>query len=128
MFGRTNTARSKYLGLAAASVGLVALLPTSSSASPIGGVNDVRVPSFVVQADYQCWWADGGRHCASLDVPAGPQGYGYDRPSYDRPSYDYDYSRPYYRYRQLKRPEAYRPGSARWWRSMEAQGRTGNQD
>jgi hypothetical protein len=126
MFGKTNTVRSKYLGLGAASLGCLALLPTSLSAAPIGGVNELRAPSVVVQADYQCWWADGDRHCAWLNVPAGPRVYGYDRPYDDYYTPRYDYSRPYYRYRALKRPEAYWPGSARWWKSMEARGRAGN--
>ncbi len=123
MKGKTNTARLQHLGLGAVGVGLLALLPTTSFAAPIGGVADVRTPSAVTRVEYQCWYADGGPHCANLNVPAGPRVYGY------RPYYDYyDYYRPYYRYRRLKQPEAYWTGSSRWWKSMEAWGRTGNQE
>ena len=55
--------------------GLLALWPTSSFAAPIGGVNEARVPSAVTQVRYQCWWADGNRHCA--DITGGD--YDYDR-------------------------------------------------
>jgi hypothetical protein len=136
MMGRTRTARSKYLGLMAAVGGLLALWPTSSFAAPIGGVNEARIPSAVSQVRYQCWWADGNRHCA--DIKGGDYDHDrryrdYDRPHYGhyRPYYDYGYHLPYYGYhrvyRPLKRPEAYRPGSLRWWRSMEVYGRTGTQ-
>ena len=134
MTGRTRTARSKYLGLVAGVGGLLALWPTSSFAAPIGGVNEARIASAVTQARYQCWWADGDRHCAQ--IKGGD--YQYDRPyrDYDRPHYGhyephYGYSLPYYgyhrMYRALKRPEAYRPGSLHWWRSMEVYGRAGTQ-
>ena len=123
MTGNTNTARLKRLGLAAAaSVGLLALVPASAIAAPIGGVGEVRIPSAVTQAAYQCWYADGGHHCANLNVPAGPPEYGYYRHRHY-----HDYYRPYYgyHYRRLKRPEHYWTGSRRWWSSMEFWGRSG---
>jgi hypothetical protein len=134
MTGNTNTARLKRLGLgAAASVGLLALWPAPSIAAPMGGVADVRIPSAVTQVGYQCWWADGDRHCANLNVPAAPREYGdyhYHRPYYRHYGYyDYhSYDRPYFRYRRIKRPEAYWTGSRRWWKSMDVHGRTGNQN
>jgi hypothetical protein len=129
MSSRTSSARSRYLGLGAATVGLLALSSASSFASPLGGVNGLRAPSAVVRAEYQCWWADGDRHCAYLNVPAAPRvydDYGYGRRHYGYYGNDYEYYRPHYRYRLLKRPEAYWTGSSRWWRSMEHFGRTGN--
>src|SRR5262245_46914046 len=96
MTGKTNTARLQRLGLgAAATIGLLALLPMASFAAPIGSVADVRAPSAVTQVVYQCWYADGGSHCANLNVPAEPRAYGYYRPYYlyYGPYYGYhDYS------------------------------------
>ena len=127
MTDKNTTARWKRFGLGAASVGLLALLPTSSFAAPIGSVADVRAPSAVTQVGYQCWFADGSRHCAWLNVPAGPPVYDDDRPY----SNYYSYYRPYYShhrgYRRIKRPEAYWTGSRRWWKSMDYYGRAGNQ-
>jgi hypothetical protein len=130
MTDRSTTARWKRLGLGAAGVGLLALLPTPSTAAPIGGIADVRAPSAVTRVEYQCWYADGRPHCANLNVPAGPRLYDHYRPHYHhyRPDYGYyDYDRPYFRYRRIKRPEAYWTGSRRWWKSMDTYGRAGNQ-
>jgi hypothetical protein len=82
-------------------------------------VNAVQRPSAVAKVDYRCWWSDGERQCAWFDEP-GPQVYGY----YSAP---YDEYRPYYRSARPNPPEAYHPGSRRWWKSMEAWGRSGNQ-
>ena len=106
-------------------MGLLALLPPSSFAAPIGGVADVRIPSTVTRVEYQCWYADGSPHCANLNVPAGPRIYSDYRP-------DYHYYCPYfghYRvYRPVQTPRALRTGSRRWWKSMEYWGRAGNQE
>lgn len=68
-----------------------------------------------------------------VDVYAGPRAtYDYDDdygPSwYDRSGprvYGYAYDRDE---RHLRRPEAYRTGSRRWWQQMDRQGRGGQQD
>jgi hypothetical protein len=132
MTGKTNTARLQRLGLgAAATVGLLALLPMSSFAAPIGSVADIGTPSAVTRVVYQCWYADGGPHCANLNVPAEPRGYGYYRHHYHHyQPYDgyYYYQGHYRRYRPVKRPEHYWAGSRRWWKSMDYWGRSGNQN
>lgn len=121
MTGMTKTARLTFAGLAVAGAALLALWPMP------------------VQARYQCWWADGDRHCANIKGGSDyydRQYYDYDRPRYYRPDYDYyrphhhhGYYLPYYGYhriyRPLRKPEGYWAGSQRWWRSMEVWGRTG---
>src|SRR5215470_10679874 len=107
MTGKTNTALRRRLVLGAASVGLLALLPTSSFAAPIGGVADARAPSAVTRVEYQCWYADGGPHCANLNVPAGPRLHRYYRPYYDyyyRPYYHHHHDWSYYGPNRSYRP------------------------
>lgn len=111
---KTRAARLKRLGLGAVAAGLLALLPTSSFAAPIGGAKGLQAPSSVAKVDYRCWWSYGERHCAWFNAP-GPRVYGY----YFAP-YGYYRSRP-------ARPEDFRTGSHRWWNSMERWGRTGSQ-
>jgi hypothetical protein len=127
----TKSAQLKYVGLAAAGVVLLALLPTPSPAAPIGSVNDARLPSAVTQVGYQCWWADGDRHCANIKGGDDYRGYEYDRPYRDHYRPRHGYYLPYYGYariyRPIQRPEAYWTGSQRWWKSMELWGRTNQQ-
>jgi hypothetical protein len=108
---------AKRVGLGAVGVALLALLPTSLFAAPLGGVSGVQAPSSAVtQADYRCWWSYGERQCAWFGNDTGPRVYGY----YYGPEVadDYYYSHP-------RRPESFRTGSQRWWKSMERWGRTG---
>jgi hypothetical protein len=104
------------LGLAATAAGLLALLPTSSFAAPLSGVYGARAQSPVTQVEYRCRWSYGERRCTWLGDDAAPRVYGYRYGPYD---YGY-HARP-------RTPESYRPGSSRWWKSMERWGRTGNQ-
>jgi hypothetical protein len=109
---------AKHVGLGAVGVALLALMPTSSFAAPLGGVSGVQAPSSVVtQADYRCWWSDGERQCAWFGDDAGPRVYGYYYGPFPEVADDY-YSHP-------RRPESFRTGSQRWWNSMERWGRTG---
>ncbi len=109
---------AKHIGLGAVGVALLALLPASSFASPLGGVTGVQAPSSVVtQADYRCWWSYGERQCAWFGDDTGPRVYGYYDGSYPADADNYR-SHP-------RRSESYRTGSKRWWNSMEQWGRTG---
>ena len=66
----------------------------------------------------------------SVEFYVGPSAY--DRYYYDYPaSRSYYYSAPHYWYDgrsgYYERPEHYRPGSKRWWRQMDRNGRGGHQ-
>jgi hypothetical protein len=120
--GKTNCTPLKRLGLGAVAVGLLALLPTSSFAAPVGGMNEARNPSSVTKVDHRCWWSDGERHCGWFDDNSAPRVYGY---YYEPNGYYYE---PHDGYRSAPaKPEAYRPGSRAWWKSMERWGRSGDQ-
>jgi hypothetical protein len=104
-------------GLGAVGVALLALLPTSSFAAPLGGANRVQAQSSVAQADYRCWWSYGERQCAWFGDDTGPRVYGYYYGPYPEVEDDY--------YVHPRRPESFPPGSQRWWKSMERWGRSG---
>jgi len=113
----TNITRLKHMGVGAAGIALLTLLPTSSFGAPIGGVNEARTTSSVQKVEYRCWRSEGERHCGYFDEP----------PSYSPRVYGY-YDGPHDEYRSgARRPETYRPGSRGWWDSMERWGRSGAQ-
>jgi len=96
---------------------LVVMLPTAADATPIGATGAGAVvgdrPAPVVEkAAVRCRWRNGARRCRWSG--GGPRVYGY----YRRYEYDPLFGNP--------RPEAYRTGSAAWWRAMERWGRTGS--
>jgi hypothetical protein len=112
---------------------LVVTLPTAAGATPIGALGADAVagdrPARVVeQVATRCWWRNGVRRCRWSG--GGPRVYGYYSPGvygyysprvygyYGRYENDPPYGNP--------RPEAYRTGTAAWWRAMERWGRTGN--
>jgi hypothetical protein len=110
-------------GAAGAAV-LVVMLPTAAGATPIGAAGagamaGDRPAPVVDQAAARCWWRNGVRRCR---WSGGPRVYGYYSPRvygyYGKYEYDPPYGNP--------RPEAYRTGTAAWWRAMERWGRTGN--
>jgi hypothetical protein len=111
-------------GAAGAAV-LVVMLPTAAGATPIGAAGagamaGDRPAQVVEQAAARCWWRNGVRRCRWSG--GGPRVYGYYSPRvygyYGKYEYDPPYGNP--------RPEAYRTGTAAWWRAMERWGRTGN--
>ena len=112
----TRAALLKRLGLAAVGVGLLALLPTASFAGPIDGVKQAQAPSSLRKWTTGAGGAMANVSARGLTIPAV---YGY----YYEP---YDEYRPAYRSRRPNSPEAYWPGTERWWKSMDAWGRTGN--
>ena len=116
MSSKITSTLAKRVGLRAAGVALLALLPTSLFAAPLGGANRVQAQSSVTQADYRCWWSYGERQCAWFGDDTTPRVYGYYYGPYPEDAHDY---------RHPRRPESYRPGSQRWWKSMEQWGRTG---
>ena len=90
---------------------LVVMLPAAAGANPIGAAGagalvEDRPARVVQQVAVRCWWRNGVRRCRW----SGARVYGYY-------GGDYRYGNP--------RPEAYRTGSAGWWRAMERWGRTG---
>ena len=97
---------------------LVVMLPVAAGATPIGAAGAGAVvagdpPARVVQqvAARYCWWRNGVRRCRWSG--GNPRVYGY----YGKYEYDPPFGNP--------RPEAYRTGTAAWWRAMERWGRTG---
>ena len=96
---------------------LVVMLPTAAGATPIGAagagaVAGDRPAPVVEQVAVRCRWRNGVRRCRWSG--GGPRVYGY----YRKYEYDPPFGNP--------RPEAYRTGTAAWWRAMERWGRTGN--
>jgi hypothetical protein len=114
----TRAALLNRLGLGAAGLALLALMPTASFAGAIGPVKQVQAPSSVAKVDYRCWWSAGERQCAWFGDAPRVYGYYYD---------PYDEGPPAYRSRRPNPPEAYWPGTERWWKSMDEWGRAGNQ-
>jgi hypothetical protein len=96
----------------AAGAALLVAMWSAAGANPIGAVGADALaedrPAQLVQqvAVRYCWRRNGVRRCRW----SGPRVYGYY-------GGDYRYGNP--------RPEAYRTGSAAWWRAMERWGRTG---
>jgi hypothetical protein len=75
------------------------LMPTMAAA--------VGAQSAAQEVAYRrCWWRYGQRHCRWSGPGPGYRGYGY---RYYGPLY----------------PEAYRPGSSRWWQEMDREDRGG---
>jgi hypothetical protein len=114
---KIRDAMTDWRARAAGAAMLVVMLPTAAGASPIGAATAGAVagdrPAGVVErVAARCLWRNGVRRCRWSD--GGPRVYGY----YRRYVYDPPFGNP--------PPEAYRTGTAAWWRAMERWGRTGN--
>jgi len=98
----------------ATSLGLSTLGAQAAPAAPgmratVAAVGAQSKPQDV--AYQRCWWRHGQRHCRRYDAPYG--GYGY---------YPYRGNGSYY---GPTLPEAYPPGSSRWWQEMDREDRGG---
>ena len=108
---KISDAMTDWRACAAGAALLAVMWPAAASANPIGAAGasalvEDRPARVVQQVAARCWWRNGVRRCRW----SGRRVYGYY-------GGDYRYGNP--------RPEAYRTGSAGWWRAMERWGRTG---
>jgi hypothetical protein len=100
---RTNLA---LIGICGGAMGLFSL---GAQAAPLGATPDAAMIAGHDQAAPQsvayrrCWWRNGTRHCRWYGSRS-HRSYGYTGPTY---------------------PEAYRPGSNRWWQEMDRDERGG---